>query len=120
MYATLVSFVFLLLLPASLLGQRMGTLSVVEGDLRIIRNTAVLHGAQGARIDWGDILETGGKGLVQVECDTGAIVALGSSSQLFFFSHSGYSGATGGELVLLSGWLKAETCLLYTSDAADE
>ena len=109
MPATLASLALLLLLPASLLAQRIGTLSVVEGDLRIIRNTAVLRGAQGARVEWGDMLETGGHGMVQVECETGVIVALGSSSQLFFFSHSGSSGATGGELVLLSGWLKAET-----------
>jgi len=109
MSATLVSLALLLLLPASLLAQRAGTLTVVEGDLRIIRNTTVLRGSQGTRIDWGDILETGGRGFAQVECETGAIVALGSSSQLFFFSHSGSAGATGGELVLLSGWLKAET-----------
>ena len=109
MYVTLASVALLLLLPASLLAQRIGTLTVVEGGLRIIRNTSVLRGSQGARIDWGDMLETGGSGLVQVECETGAIVALGPSSQLFFFSHTGAGGATGGELVLLSGWLKAET-----------
>jgi len=109
MLATLVSLALLLLLPASLLAQRIGTLTVVEGDLRIIRNTAVLRESQGARIEWGDILETGGRGFAQVECETGAIVALGSSSQLFFFSHSGSAGATGGEIVLLSGWLKSET-----------
>ena len=109
MSATLVSIALLLLLPASVLAQRVGTLTVVEGDLRVIRNTAVLRVSQGARIDWGDILETGGRGFAQVECDTGAIVALGSASQLFFFSQSGYSGATGGELVLRSGWLKVET-----------
>jgi len=109
MSATLVSLVLLLLLPVSLLAQRIGTLTVVEGELHVIRNTAVLRASQGARIEWGDILEMGGRGFAQVECDTGAIVALGSASQLFFFSHSGYSGASGGELVLLSGWLKAET-----------
>src|SRR5580700_1017363 len=83
MSATLVSIALLLLLPASLLAQRVGTLTVVEGDLRVIRNTAVLRVSQGARIDWGDILETGGRGFAQVECDTGAIVALGSACQLF-------------------------------------
>jgi len=109
MSARLASLALLLLLPASLLAQRIGTLTVVEGDLRIIRNTTVLRGSQGTRIEWGDILEASGRGFAQVECETGAIVALGPSSQLFFFSHSGASGATGGELVLLSGWLKAET-----------
>lgn len=109
MSATLVSLALLLLLPASVFAQRIGTLTVAEGDLHVIRGTAVLRAAPGARIEWGDILETGARGFAQVECETGAIVALGSGSHLFFYSHSGYSGATGGELVLLSGWLKAET-----------
>jgi hypothetical protein len=99
--------VFLVLtLPAT--AQEIGTMTLVEGPLRLIRGATVLQGAEGVRLHAGDILENSDKGFVQLEFIGGGIVALGGSTRVLLFSHAaGRSGTA--ELVLLSGWLKGET-----------
>jgi hypothetical protein len=65
------------------------------------------------RLRQGDILESSEKGFAQLEFVGGAIVALGPLSQVYIFRH-GQGGkasgeSSGGDLVLLSGWLKGES-----------
>jgi hypothetical protein len=105
----------LLSFPLSACTQEAGTLTLVEGPLRIIRGTALLLAVEGMRLRPGDIFESSDPGFAQLEFPGGAVVALGPSSRLFLVSDRAGRGAekTGGagpavELLLLSGWLKGE------------
>jgi hypothetical protein len=100
--------VLLLFSCARLLSQAVGTVTMLDGELRIIRGTAVFGGMQGARIHRGDMLETGARGVTQLEFGPGTVIALGPSSRLLLFSYSGSSTGAQAEFVLLSGWLKGE------------
>ena len=109
------SLAVFLVLPLPVAAQEIGTVSVVEGALGVIRGTSVLQGTEGMRLRQGDIIKSSDRGFVQLEFDEGRIVALGPSSGLFLFSYAiGRGGAEGGnrtsaaEMVLLSGWLKGE------------
>lgn len=110
-----------MLLPAPAPEPNVGLVTLLEGPLRVIRNTELLGAVEGMGLRQGDILESGDKGFVQMEFAGGAIVALGPSTRLYLLRvpRSG-SGKTGGatELVLLNGWLKGESnnaSLLYES-----
>jgi hypothetical protein len=103
------------LLPLSVTAQDIGTLTLRDGSMRVIRGTTVLQGVVGMRLHQSDIIETSDPGFVQLEFSGGTIVLLGASSRLFLLSHpaGGAVHKTGGktraELVLLGGWLKGET-----------
>ena len=106
----------LLLLPFSAAGQGIGSVTLLEGSLRLMRGTGVLKGAEGISLRQGDILENADKGIVQLEFVGGTVVVLGPSSRLYIFRHAvgRSSGAAEGDsagtqLVLLSGWLKGES-----------
>ena len=116
MNPVLLSLVLLLLFPLTALTQEAGTVTLLEGALRVIRGTTVLLGGEGMSLRQGDIIESSDPGFAQLEFAGGAIAALGPSSRLFLFSHGagrafakpgGEAAAT--ELVLLSGWLKGES-----------
>jgi hypothetical protein len=85
--------------------QEIGTLTLVEGSLQVIRGTAVLRGAEGMRVRQGDILQSSDPAFVQIEFRGRTITALGASSRLFLDSDA----ETRSELVLLNGWLKGQT-----------
>lgn len=59
----------------------------------------------------GDMLETGERTFAQMELAGGAIVALGPTSRLYLLrpGAAGKGGDSAAELVLLSGWFKAES-----------
>ena len=90
----------------------VGSVTLLEGSLRVLRSTNVFLGLEGMQLKQGDILETSDKGFAQLEFAHGAIVAVGPSTRLYIFrqSQGGTSdGEPGGaELVLLTGWLKGE------------
>jgi hypothetical protein len=94
------------LLSVPVAAQEIGTLTLLEGSLQVIRGTAVLRGVEGMRVRQGDILQSSDPGFVQIEFKGGTITALGASSRLFLYSDS---ATRGPELVLLSGWLKGQT-----------
>jgi len=101
------------LLPVPAAVQDVGTITLLEGSLRIIRGTTALQAAEGTRLRQGDIIESSDGGFAQLEFARGAIVALGPVSRLYVFRHGtgGNPGSdtTGTELVLLSGWLKGQS-----------
>jgi hypothetical protein len=108
-----VALVLTWLLPIPSAVQDVGSVTFLEGSLRIIRGTTALQAAEGTRLKQGDIIESSEKGFAQLEFVGGAIVALGPSSRMYVFRHglgrkSG-SDPTGAELVLLSGWLKGQS-----------
>ncbi|MGA2648060.1 MAG: hypothetical protein ABSF15_25480 [Candidatus Sulfotelmatobacter sp.] len=107
---------FFLLLPFHVLAQEIGTVSLVEGPLRLIRGATVLRGAAGVRLRQGDIIESSETGFAQLEFTGGTIVALGASTRLFLLRYAPArpGDSTGGkstaaELIVLRGWLKGET-----------
>jgi len=101
------------LLPIPAAVQDEGSVTFLEGSLRIIRGTTALQAAEGMRLRQGDIIESSDEGFTQLEFVGGAIVALGPSSRMYVFRHrmGGKSGSDGAEteLVLLSGWLKGQS-----------
>jgi hypothetical protein len=109
----LIVLALLSLLPVPAAIQSVGSLTLLEGSLRVIRGASVLQGAEGMRLRQGDILESSDGGFAQLEFVGGAIVALGPSSRVYIFRY-GVGGKGGGDaaaadFVLLRGWLKAES-----------
>ena len=105
----------LLLWPYPAAVQGIGTVTLLEGSLRVLRGTSVLQAAEGMRLRQGDIVESSDKGFAQLEFAGGGVVALGPASRLYVFrqsaSHpSAKAGSEiGTELILLGGWLKGES-----------
>lgn len=106
----------LLLLSIPAAAQSIGSVTLLEGSLQVMRGTGVLRGAEGMYLRQGDILENSDRGMVQLEFVGGTVVVLGPSSRVYIFRHAGgrSSGETGSDspgtqLVLLSGWLKGES-----------
>jgi hypothetical protein len=99
-----------LLLTLCAVGQEIGTVTLINGPLRLIRGATVLQGVEGVRLHVDDIVES--SGFAQMELSGGEIVALGGPSRVLLlrFSHAGSrsAGGSSAELVLLSGWLKSE------------
>lgn len=92
--------------------QDIGTLTVTEGGLRLIRGLMVMQVVEGIRLRQGDILESSDRGFYQLEFADSTIVALGPSSQVLLLRYtSGHVGSPetpAADIVLLKGWLKGE------------
>jgi hypothetical protein len=101
------------LVPIPAVVQDVGTVTFLEGSLRIIRGTTALQATEGTRLRQGDIIESSEKGFVQLEFVGGATVALGPLSRMYVlrYGSGGKSGtdAAGADFVLLSGWLKGQS-----------
>ena len=65
------------LLPIPAAAQDIGTITLLEGSLRIIRGTTAFQAAEGMRLRKGDFIESSNAGFAQLEFVGGAIVALG-------------------------------------------
>ena len=116
----------LLLWPIPAAVQGIGSVTLLEGSMRVVRGTSVLHGAEGMRLRQGDIIESSDGGFVQLEFVGGAVVALGPSSRLYISRHgvgpsSGKAGSAsiGADFVLLGGWLKGEAATACGSGCGD-
>jgi hypothetical protein len=92
------------LLPLFAVAQTIGTMTLREAPVRLIRGTTILQGAEGVRLRTGDILETADKGFAQLELNDGKIIAVGNNTRLLILGR----GSQEGELVILTGWLKGE------------
>ncbi len=77
-------------------------ISFAETPVRLVRDTSLLVAARGARLQNGDLIESGASP-IQLEGMGGATVALGPASRAYLK----ISGAA-VELTLLSGWLKIQ------------
>src|ERR1700756_1720842 len=96
-------FAVLAFLPSALRAEELGTFTLMEGSVRVLRGTAVLRGVEGMRFQNGDIVETASPGFVQAEFSSGTIAAIGPSTRVLLRTSGG------PELVLISGWVKGET-----------
>jgi hypothetical protein len=97
-------FAVLAILPSALRAEELGTFTLMEGSARVLRGTMVLHGVEGMRFQNGDIVETSAPGFVQAEFSGGAILAIGPSTRVWI-----HGSGSQRDLVLMSGWVKAET-----------
>lgn len=77
-------------------------ISFAEAPVRLVRDTSLYVAARGAKLQNGDIVETGASP-IQLEGMGGATVAVGPASRVYF-----KLGGEAVELTLLSGWLKAQ------------
>ena len=75
-------------------------ISYAEAPVRLVRDTSLFTAARGAKLQTGDIIETGA-GPVQLE-GVGAAVAVGPGSRVYF------KLGDKAELTLLSGWMKVQ------------
>jgi hypothetical protein len=104
MNPTIAWLLAVLLFPQFMVAQE-ATATLLEGTVWVIRGATVLQCAEGMRLRQGDMLETMTPAFAQLEFSGGTIAAIGPASRAFLFRATG----TGGDLVLLSGWLKGET-----------
>ena len=85
--------------------QTLGTLTLVEGHLALIRGATLYTATQGVRLGNGDILVIDPKGQAQVEFQDGAILNLSQGARAMLTGIA--SGARGqSEIAVLSGWAK--------------
>jgi hypothetical protein len=89
---------------ASAFGQTVGTLTVADGGLLLVRGSTTYTAAQGVVLQNGDMLALGPKGQAQIEFDDGAILNLTGGSRAFLLGPQ----SPGGEVwvALQSGWAK--------------
>jgi hypothetical protein len=89
---------------ATALGQTVGTLTVVEGGLQLVRGSTTYTAAQGVALQNGDMLAPGPKGQVQIEFEDGAILNLTRGSRAWLLGPQG----AGREIwvALQPGWAK--------------
>jgi hypothetical protein len=95
----------MVLVPLSGLAQTVGTLTLKEGPVRLIRGVTAFQAAEGTSLRAWDILESSDKGIAQLELPGGSVVALGPSTRVLILGH----GAKADQFVLMTGWLKGET-----------
>jgi hypothetical protein len=95
---------FLICASASALGQTVGTLTVAEGGLQLVRGATTYSAAQGVALQNGDMLAPGPKGQAQIEFEDGAILNLTRGSRAWLLGPQG----AGGEVwvALQPGWAK--------------
>lgn len=90
---------------ASAFAQTAGTLTLVEGNVELIRGATLYAATQGVRLGDGDILSIDPKGQAQIEFQDGAILNLSQGARAMLTNVG--SGARGqSEIAVLSGWAK--------------
>ncbi len=98
-------FAILLGACASAFAQSAGTLTLVEGNVELIRGATLYAATQGVRLGDGDILSIDPKGQAQIEFQDGAILNLSQGARAMLTNVG--SGARGqSEIAVLSGWAK--------------
>lgn len=85
--------------------------TLLEGQAVLLRGTARLAVAEGVRLQSGDIVEVGDKGVAQVEFADGMALSLGSGSRFYAasFAPRAAKAGTGSDFYLMRGWVKFAT-----------
>jgi hypothetical protein len=83
-------------------------LTLIEGEAALLRGTAGYALAEGVRLQAGDIVELGEKGIAQIEFADGFILSLGPGARFYagLLAPRGAKGDGASELYLLRGWSK--------------
>jgi hypothetical protein len=82
--------------------------TLLEGQAAVLRGTARFALAEGVRLQSGDIVEVGDKGLAQIEFVDGLILSLGPGARFYAAALVARPAKAGGisELYLMRGWTK--------------
>ena len=96
------------LLPAWCAAASIGIVTIVDGDLAVLRDTQRFAAAEGLRLRNDDILRTGAETrLARVELTDGTTLDLGPDTELMLQPRVGGSfGERASMLYLARGWLK--------------
>jgi hypothetical protein len=102
-------FAIVALLPLSAgAAEAVATVTLLEGSATLLRAPGRYAVAEGVRLEAGDVIELPDKASAQIEFTDGTLAALGPRTRFMVLSYSPSGRARGGgELFLLSGWLKA-------------
>lgn len=99
------TFAFLVCSPVALAADPAATLTLLEGPAVLVRGVARYALAEGVRLQSGDIVEVGGKGLAQIEFPDGAALALGAGTRMLAVSMP-RGNAASGNFYVTQGALK--------------
>src|SRR5712692_8015335 len=92
---------------ASAFAQTAGTLTLVEGNVELIRGTTLYTATQGVRLGDGDLLSIDPKGQAQIEFQDGAILNLSQGARAMLINIAPERSTRGpSEVAVLSGWAK--------------
>ena len=83
--------------------QMVGTLTMAEGKVTLIRGTTVYAVAEGTKLGAGDIIQTEAKGQAQVEFQGGPTINFAAGTQALLLNLSKTGSA---EFAVLVGWVK--------------
>lgn len=99
------------LLPAWCAAASIGIVTIVDGELAVVRDTQRFAGAEGVRLRSDDILRTGSDArLARVELTDGTTLDLGPDTELMLQPRTGGAfGERAAALYLARGWLKIGT-----------
>src|SRR5882762_11693957 len=88
---------------ASAFAQTAGTLTLVEGNVELIRGATLYTAVQGVRLGDGDMLSVDPKGQAQIEFQDGAMLnpSQGARARL---TNSASAARSQSEIAVLSGW----------------
>ena len=101
----------LLVLSLPLDAAEIGTITLAEGSVRLLRGPSLLNASEGVRIQPGDVLETNERGISVVEFADGLLLGLGPRTRLYLpeGTRRSKSAEPGQAIILLAGWLKLES-----------
>jgi hypothetical protein len=99
------AFVLLACPLAAAAAEPAATLTLLEGPAGLVRGVARYALAEGVRMQSGDIIEVGAKGLAEIEFPDGAAIALGEGTRLLAVSMPRGKTAA-GDYYLMQGALK--------------
>lgn len=89
--------------------QSIGFVTVLQGDMRIVREDDSLQAAAGMPLAPGDLIATSDGAFAVLEFQDGTVLGLGGASRAFLFRLGGGKNASNGSSVyLLEGWMKAQ------------
>jgi hypothetical protein len=99
------TFAFLVCSPATFAADPVATITLREGPATLVRGVTRYSLAEGVRLQAGDIVEVGDKGLAQMEFPDGAALALGAGTRMLAVSMA-RGKAAGGNYYVMQGALK--------------
>jgi hypothetical protein len=91
--------------PIALAADPAATVTLLEGPAVLVRGVTRHALAEGVRLQTGDIVEVGDKGLAEIEFPDGAALALGAGTRLLAVSMP-HAKAAGGNYYVIQGTLK--------------
>ena len=104
---------------SALAADAFGTITILEGQALIYRDSARLHAAEGLRLAPGDIVETAPATFAQIEMLDQSVAQLGPSTRVMFNAAAAKQKSERGVFVM-DGWVKVTAAKRNASEAGFE